>query len=215
MWPRPAAPFSAYSYARLSVAFPSRGGTVIFIDKAFGVSFLTGSANNLLWISYVVALALYAVAFGNYVATFFASQTSSILLHILISVAIIGPTLLNLFSAELISNTETYLVVFKVAILILIIVMGMSDMNPASLGPSNWGPLAQIVAAGMLIFIAYEGFELIANSAEEVKDYKKTLPRAFYGSVLFVIMLYVRYFKHPQKVERVALGPADGGHQSN
>jgi amino acid transporter len=43
----------------------------------------------------------------------------------------------------------------------------------------------------MIIFLAYEGFELIANSAQDVKAPAKTLPRAFYSAVVFVIVLYV------------------------
>jgi len=43
----------------------------------------------------------------------------------------------------------------------------------------------------MIIFLAYEGFELIANTAQDVRDAPKTLPRAFYSSVGFVIVLYV------------------------
>ena len=233
---------TAYSYAWLSVAFPSRGGTVIFIDKAFGVSFLTGSANNLLWVSYIVALALYAVAFGNYAATFFGQQTGTILLHILISAAIIIPALLNLLSAELISKTEMFVVVFKVAILILVIVMGIRDVHPADLGPSNWGPLPQIVAAGFLIIFA------IVNAANFVKSTATGSSRLIAGlgvlaclgalavlvwrtlqnnpSQVLILLgmvalaalieaLYIRYFKHPQKAERVALGTVDDASKSN
>jgi hypothetical protein len=43
----------------------------------------------------------------------------------------------------------------------------------------------------MIIFLAYEGFELIANTAHDVKDPRKTLPRAFFTAVLFVIALYI------------------------
>jgi len=43
----------------------------------------------------------------------------------------------------------------------------------------------------MIIFVAYEGFELIANSAEDIKNPDKNLPRAFYASVIIVILLYV------------------------
>lgn len=43
----------------------------------------------------------------------------------------------------------------------------------------------------MVIFVAYEGFELIANSAEEIKDPARNLPRAYYASVVLVIILYV------------------------
>jgi amino acid transporter len=61
---------TSYSYAKLSVRFPSEGGTVVFLDRAFGVDLFTGSMNSLLWLSYVVMLALYAYAFGSYGATF-------------------------------------------------------------------------------------------------------------------------------------------------
>ncbi len=39
--------------------------------------------------------------------------------------------------------------------------------------------------------MAYEGFELIANSAKDVENPETTLPKAFYASVVFVIFLYV------------------------
>jgi amino acid transporter len=48
-----------------------------------------------------------------------------------------------------------------------------------------------LVAGGMVIFVAYEGFELIANAAEEVKRPGRTLPIAIYASVLLVLALYV------------------------
>ena len=43
----------------------------------------------------------------------------------------------------------------------------------------------------MIIFLAYEGFELIANSAQDVRAPATTLPRAFYSAVGFVLVLYV------------------------
>ena len=64
---------TTYSYAKLSVAYPSRGGTVTFLDRAFGAGMFTGSLNVLLWLSYVVMLSLYAFAFGSYGATFLPS----------------------------------------------------------------------------------------------------------------------------------------------
>jgi amino acid transporter len=43
----------------------------------------------------------------------------------------------------------------------------------------------------MVIFVAYEGFELIANAAEDARDPSRTLPRALYLSVGIVIVVYV------------------------
>jgi amino acid transporter len=42
---------TAYSCAKLSVAYPSRGGTVTFLDRAFGAGIFTGSLNVLLSLS--------------------------------------------------------------------------------------------------------------------------------------------------------------------
>ena len=92
--------------------------------------------------------------------------------------------------AEVISKAETYIVGFKIAILVLVIVLGFGSVNTTRLEPSTWEPLLQIVSAGMIIFVAYEGFELIANTAEDVRNYRVSLPRAYYISVVFVIVLY-------------------------
>ena len=43
----------------------------------------------------------------------------------------------------------------------------------------------------MIIFVAYEGFELIANTGADVRNPERTLPRAFYASVVTVIVLYL------------------------
>lgn len=43
----------------------------------------------------------------------------------------------------------------------------------------------------MIIFVAYEGFELIANASNEIQNPQKNIPRAFYISVITVILLYM------------------------
>ncbi|MGB0386751.1 MAG: APC family permease [Ardenticatenaceae bacterium] len=183
---------TAYSYSKLSVAYPDNGGTIIFIDRAFKINWFTGSVNNLLWIGYIVTIALYAVAFGNYAATFLPKNFQTLFVtHVLITLGILLPTLLNLLSASIVSRAETYVVAVKIAILVLIIALGFGSVDTARLQPSTWKPWLQIVSAGMIIFVAFEGFELIANTAATIKNPKLTLPRAYYFSVLFVILLYV------------------------
>ena len=79
---------TAYAYAKLSVKYPSAGGTVVFLDRAFGIDLATGSLNLMLWLSYLVTIALYASAFGSYGATFF-PHAAPWLKHILLSVGIL------------------------------------------------------------------------------------------------------------------------------
>ena len=182
---------TAYSYAKLSVTYPSQGGTVTFLDQAFGAGLFSGSANILLWISYIVMLSLYAYAFGSYGASLFAPETRPFWKHVLISGSIIGITGLNLLSAKLIGEAEDWIVLIKLIILLVFIGAGIWGIDTTRLAPSEWASPLHLAAGGMIIFVAYEGFELIANSAQDVRKPQKALPRAFYSAVIFVIILYI------------------------
>jgi amino acid transporter len=182
---------TTYSYAKLSVAYPSRGGTVTFLDRAFGAGMFMGTLNVLLWLSYVVMLSLYALAFGSYGATFLPTAWHATGKHLLISLSVIFITGLNLFNAEVIGKAENWIVGLKVAILSLFVGVGLAGIKIAPIAPGAWSPPLQLVAGGMIIFLAYEGFELIANTAHDVRNGARTLPRAYYVAVGFVIALYV------------------------
>ena len=182
---------TSYSYAKLAVAFPGQGGTVVFLDRAFGVDLFTGSMNVLLWLSYVVMLALYARAFGSYGATFFPASEPPLMAHILISCAIIVPTGLNVLSADLIGRAETWIVGLKISILALFVAVGLPGIETGRLAVATWSPPLQLLTGGLIIFVAYEGFELIANTGGDVAEPSRVLPRALYISVGGVIALYV------------------------
>jgi amino acid transporter len=182
---------TSYSYARLSVTFPSQGGTVSFLDRAFGPGLLTGSMNILLWISYIVMLSVYAYAFGSYGASLFPPASQLLWKHVLITGIVVCITGLNLLSAKLIGEAEDFIVLIKLAILVLFIGVGIRGVDGARMAPSAWSSPLDLIAGGMIIFLAYEGFELIANTAKDVRDAHRTLPLAYYSGVGFVICLYV------------------------
>jgi amino acid transporter len=182
---------TTYSYAKLSVAYPSRGGTVTFLDRTFGAGMFTGTLNVLLWLSYVVMLSLYALAFGSYGAAFMPAAWQAIGTHALITLSVTMITGLNLLSAEWIGKAETWIVGLKVTILLVFVGVGLATVKTAQVAPGAWSPPLQVAAGGMIIFLAYEGFELIANTAQDVRDAARTLPRAYYMAVAFVIGLYV------------------------
>jgi len=182
---------TSYSYAKLSVKFQSKGGTVSFIDNAFGHNFLSGAVNFILWLSYLVTISLYAVAFSSYAEVLFFKESTFLSKHLFISLAIILPLLINLISASFVSRSETIIVVIKVVLLVVIILSSFSYVDTQRLSPSQWSDSFSILVAGMIIFVAYEGFELIANAAEDIKNPKQNLPRAFYACVIIVIFLYI------------------------
>jgi len=181
---------TAYSYAKLSVKHQSRGGTVYFVDMAFGHNILSGSINFMLWLSYIVTISLYAVAFASYGVTFFDNKTDFIS-HTLICVAIIIPAIINIISASFVGKSESIIVAIKIILLIIIIVSGASYVDISKFDPSEYESSLSIISAGMIIFVAYEGFELIANASQNIKNPTVNLPRAYYYSVGIVIVLYI------------------------
>lgn len=187
---------TAYSYVKLSKRYPDRGGTVRFINQGFGKSVFSGAMNNLLWISYIIMLSLYASAFGSYAPNLWQLTTRKELdFHIYASAIIVLATLINYWSIAVVGRIESYAVVIKLVILISFIVLGLYGLagNPATvqLSFAHWESPLKLFAGGMVIFVAYEGFELIANAAPDMVNPEKNIPRAYYGSVIFVILLYV------------------------
>ncbi len=182
---------TSYSYAKLSVAFPSRGGTVEFINKAFGPGIITGGLNILLWLSYIIMISLYAYAFGSYGSSLFPATTQLFWKHIFISGIIILLMGLNIIGAKAVGKVEEWIVGGKIIILLLFIYFGFWHINYSHLAVHTWANPLQLIAGGMIIFLAYEGFELIANTARDIKNPRQNLPRAYYSSVIFVIILYI------------------------
>lgn len=182
---------TATSYARLSVAYPSRGGTVTFLNETFGSGVFVGGLNVLLWLSYVVMISLYAAAFAGYADSLLPGPPSAVVDHLLLSGVIIVIAILNIARASVVGRAEEWIVAAKVAILLLVVAAAFHGVHPSHLSPHAWPDPLAIVGGGMVIFVAYEGFELISNAAEDVRNPRRTLPLALYISVGFTIVLYV------------------------
>lgn len=187
---------TSYSYVKLSSTFPDRGGTVKFINEGFGKGIFSGSMNNLLWISYIIMLALYSSAFGSYAPNLLELTGEKALDgHIYASAIIVLATAVNYYSIKVVGAIESYAVVIKLLILLSFVGVGLyglfGNANIDQLAVSNWESPLQLLTGGMVIFVAYEGFELIANAAPDIKNPKSNIPKAYYYSVIFVIALYV------------------------
>jgi APA family basic amino acid/polyamine antiporter len=82
--------------------------------------------------------------------------------------------------------------------LLTIIVIGLASSPDAIQRiPEAWTDLssapvlAGVLSATLLAFFAFIGFEGLANIAEEVKDPKRTLPRAIFLTLLISTLLYI------------------------
>jgi amino acid transporter len=91
-----------------------------------------------------------------------------------------------------VGKIESYAVIIKLVILIGFVFIGayglFGNANLEQLNIQNWEKPLQLLTAGMVIFVAYEGFELIANAAPNMENLKNNIPRAYFYSVIFVII---------------------------
>ncbi|AFL96470.1 APC family permease [Ornithobacterium rhinotracheale] len=187
---------TSYSYAKLSQTYPDRGGTVKFVNQGFGVTVFSGAINNLLWLSYIIMLSLYASAFGSYAPNLWEIMGDKKLdFHLFASFIILFATIINYYSIAVVGKIESYAVIIKLIILLAFVAIGgyglMESQYISQLSISHWESPVKLFAGGMVIFVAYEGFELIANAVPDLVNPEKNVSRAYYISVIFVILLYI------------------------
>ncbi|MCH7228256.1 APC family permease [Haloferula sp. A504] len=182
---------SVYSFARLGACYPSAGGPVEFLVRSFGNGVVSGAFNLLLWVGYCFALALYARAFGGYLAGLFGG--AGFWKPLGATAIVIAFTAINVAGARTVGRSELVIVGVKVFILLAFVAIGLCFVEPSRLsldaaGEGNW---LSILQAAVFVFIAYEGFGLITNAGDDMREPRRTLPKALYLSVLITLVIYV------------------------
>jgi amino acid transporter len=179
---------SGYSYVELTAHYRKGGGAFTFLRQIGAMQ----SAGTLAWVlivGYVLTNAVYAFTFGQYLAhvvgmgSWFARAAAIAIMAVFIG--------LNLRSIGQSSTVEIILVWFKMAVLVLLAGFGLYQWDPQML--SRGAPDAGIATAmfgAAAVFMAYEGFQLIAYDYEAIEDADKTMPRAVLSAIVVVIGVY-------------------------
>ena len=182
---------SAYSLGKLGAAFPSSGGIIEYLAQSYGTGFFTGSMSIMLYISALVSLSLIAKAFANYAVTFLPANASH-LWHPFFSAGIVVLfVMVNLRGAKDVAAWERLIVALKFVVLCGFSIAGILFLNPELLSTDNYPPTNNILYSLSVTFFAFEGFRVITNTAEDMPDPSRTLPKAMMAAVFFVMLLYV------------------------
>lgn len=183
---------TAYSYIGLTLTYPGPGGTVSFITRCFGDGLFSATVNVLLILCYVAIMAVYAFALAGYTQPYMPEALRWTGTHLVSSAALVVLALVNFVGPGLVQKSESLFNVGKLAVLAVFIVGGLAlpGLDWSRLEPAAWASPMAIVSAGMIGFLAYEGFELIANASDRIDDPRRALPIAFLGSVLIAIVVY-------------------------
>ena len=194
--------FTAMTYAELGSAIPEAGGGYLWVKEGLPGpnAFLAGWMS---WFAHAVAGSLYALGFGAHLALVFEEFNVGFfglegeLLHKALGVFIIVAFIyINYRGASETGLAGNIITVLKVIILALFIGFGIWAIieNPSYLDKfENFSPegLTGIISAMGLTFIAFEGYEIIVQAGEEVKNPRRNIPRAVFLSLAIVIPIYM------------------------
>lgn len=184
------AAFSVYSYSKLGAKFPSRGGAAQFLLSCFGDGLIAGGLNVFQYFGWIVAMALYASGFSEYACDLTGlPQNSWISKGISVGIILLV-VVVNLLGSKKVARAQTAIVSIELLILLIFIVVGFTKAHvPTPTFTSNNG-LGIISAAGLL-YVTYEGFGVITNTAGNMSNPKRQLPKAMFLSLGIVIVIYV------------------------
>jgi basic amino acid/polyamine antiporter, APA family len=195
--------FTAMGYAELGSAMPEAGGGYLWVREGLPRpnAFISGW---MAWLAHAVAGSLYAVGFASFLKSLLESLglvVAEPLLGIfpiekLMAVACIAAfTYINIKGTSETGKTGNIVTFIQLGTIGALIVAGFWSIylhpnwsnNFADFLPNGIGGL---VAAMGLTFIAFEGYEVIVQTGEEVKNPKKNIPRAIFISLGLVVTLY-------------------------
>ncbi len=180
------------SYARLGLRFRSDGGSFTYLERAFRHPNVAGIGGWLLLAGYIGTLALYAYTFGAYGTAMLGQQGSNPAMHHLLESLILLAFLgINLYGVKASGTTELLIVTVKVLILLLFAVIGLFFVKADHLLPFFDSGAGGVLMGAALIFVAYEGFELIPNAINEMEDPGRNLQRGIFWSIGITILVYV------------------------
>ncbi len=183
---------TGWSYARLGLSFRSDGGSFTYLEHAFAHQRIAALGGWLLLVGYISTLALYAYTFGVYGAVMLGDAAGgSLMQHILASGVLLAFLGVNLYGVKAAGSTEDVIVVIKVLILTLFAIAGLFYVKPDYIFPVFNQGAGGLLMGAALIFVAYEGFELIPNAINEMKNPERDLVRAIMFSILIAIVIYI------------------------
>ncbi len=177
---------NALSSAQLASVFPRSGGTYEFGRQVLGPwwGYLAGW---MFLVANTVGPGVIALAFGEYLHGAF----SVIPTRLAAIVAALTVTAINAAGIRRSVHVTDVVVILSISSLAAFVVMGLPHGNLANFVPFAPSGFTGILRATSLIFFAYTGYSRIATLVEEVRNPRRTIPRATVLALGSATLLYL------------------------
>ncbi|RDK88916.1 MULTISPECIES: APC family permease [Flavobacteriaceae] len=188
--------FSAYTYVKLSNAYPSAGGIATYLKKIYGKGVVTASGALLMAFSMVINESLVARTFGSYTLQLFDINDNSVWVPILGVVLLIVAFLINISGNNIIGKSSFAMAILKIGGIAIFAIGGLwaAGFSFSEVVPSESlteYPITNYLGALALSILAYKGFTTITNSGEEITNPNKNVGRAIIISLVICTVVYL------------------------
>jgi amino acid transporter len=186
--------FTAVAYAELVTKYPRAAGAALYVNKAFGVPFVTFMVAFAVMCSGLGSASTLARAFGgDYLAEFVSVPTVAVAFAFLLVVAAINARGIG---ESVKVNVGFTLVELSGLVLVVVIggaalLDGVGDPGRALEIKAGEAMLPAVMAGAGLAFYAMIGFEDSVNVAEEAREPERSYPRALFGGLLIAGLVYL------------------------
>lgn len=99
---------------------------------------------------------------------------------------------INILGSKQVARAQTAIIAFELIILIAFIGFGLTQAHVPTITAANSGSgIIGILSAAGLLYVTYEGFGVVTNTAGNMKNPKKQLPIALFLSLGIVMLIYI------------------------
>lgn len=195
---------AGYSYVRLALAFRDDGASFTYLHHAFPKHpNIAGIEGWIVIVGYIGTLALYAFTFGAYGSNLLGSNDPTVRM-VLSSGVLLFFMGVNLRGVKSSGRTEDLIVYTKIILLTLFAIAGMRSVSSEHVFPVFDQGVSSVFIAGAMVFVGFEGFQLITNAVSVIHNPEKNVPRGIYGSIIITTIIYL-------SVAFVAIGSMSAG----
>lgn len=180
---------TGHSYVALARHFGEGGGAYSWLRR-LGHGHGAGVLAWLLILGYVLTMAVYGFTFGHYVGHVLGGGALAARGAALVVIAgLVGVNLMGVGEANIV---EIVTVWGKMAVLALLALAGLWHWAPDQLVVGvDPRPIHAALTGGAAVFMAYEGFQLLAYDYDDIENPGRNLGRAVMWAILAVIVTYV------------------------
>lgn len=184
--------FSAYSYVKMSNAYPSAGGIAMYLEKAYGKGAVTASCALLMYFSMVINESLVARTFGTYTLQLFDADPKSWMVPTLGVGLLVFVFMVNVSGNWFIGKFSLAMAIVKIGGIGLFAVVGLwlSGFSVDEVLDTKEATGEGFLAGVALSILAYKGFTTITNSGSELVNPHKNVGRAIVISISLCVVLY-------------------------